>query len=81
MHDTKELTEMEGGRNITKDKLWTSICIKFVFNLNFLLRRYGGTDGDGRYLSFLIDILLLHAIHKGAYEVVTAAGLLNSIID
>ena len=79
MHDTKELTEMEGGRNISKDKLWTSI-ISISFQLLFL-GRYGGTDGDGRYLSFLIDILLLHAIHKGAYEVVTAAGLLNSIID
>ena len=53
----------------------------FVFYFNFLLRRYGGTDGDGRYLSFLIDILLLHAIHKGAYEVVLATGLLNIIID
>ena len=74
MHDTKELTEMEGGRNISKDKLCTSICILF-------LGRYGGTDGDGRYLSFLIDILLLHAIHKGAYEVVIASGLLNTIID
>ena len=51
------------------------------FYFNFLLRRYGGTDGDGRYLSFLIDILLLHAIHKGAYEVVLATGLLNRIID
>ena len=79
MHDTKELTEMEGGRNISKDKLCTSICIRLTIIL--FLWRYGGTDGDGRYLSFLIDILLLHAIHKGAYEVVKATGLLNSIID